>query len=121
MSREPEKEFDASPETVSSLVIARSPAKECDAAVSAMNRPEIWRFDEIEALLPKKALPEIEAVPPTSKVLFITLPALMPNKGEEPVSSKFPERDAFASKKESESTSKLPETRRSFIVEMKFE
>src|SRR3989344_5005403 len=54
MRREPAKELEPAPFDTNSLVRVKSPVKECEAAVSAMKRPDIWRLEEIDALEPKK-------------------------------------------------------------------
>ena len=106
-----------------SLEIVRSPTNEWEAKVSAMNLPEIWRLDEMEALDPKKALPDMEAIPPTSKVVSVAFPALMPNLLF-PVISRLVDIDAPAEKRAKPSKAALPlisrspETRRSLEAEI---
>ena len=48
---------------LAALEILRSPLKEWDEAVSAMNRPDIWRLEEILALESKKVLPSTSRRP----------------------------------------------------------
>ena len=71
---EPAKELEPGPEETNSLEMVKSPVNEWEAKVSAMKRPDIWRLDDIEALAPKKVLPEIDAVPPTSSLVSRLLP-----------------------------------------------
>src|SRR3989338_4457007 len=84
-----------------------------------MKRPDVWKLSEIEALEPKKTLPDMEAVPPTSNMVLMTLPGLIPKRAEEPVSSKLPDKEALAVKRANPSkaddplTSRPPEIRRS--------
>ena len=63
--------------------------------------------------------PDMEAVPPTSNMVLMTLPELMPRRAEELVSSRLPDMEALEvnmanpSKADEPLTSKPPETRRS--------
>ena len=53
----------------------------------------------MEAFEPKKALPDIEAVPPTSRVVSVNAPALTANREFAPVNSNLSEPEALAKEK----------------------
>jgi len=71
-------------------VVFREPAKEFDALAA------VWEMAfRTERVLPRVVAPEMDAVPPTSKVVSVLVPALMPRSEAAEVSSKPPEREAL--------------------------
>src|SRR3989338_8526377 len=79
------------PPRVKALMV-RVPEEEAMVSVLIERASRVW---DTEALEPNQELPDIEAVPPTSKEVFMKLPALIPSLPVELVSSKLPDTEAL--------------------------
>ena len=62
------------------LVISNDPAKELDAVELEVKVPVNVVLPNTDKVDPKVVAPDIDAVPPTSRVVFSVPPLLMPNE-----------------------------------------
>jgi len=96
---EPEKELEATPVERNTPEVVRLPVAWTPLVTSRPPEKELEPVLILVMMPARVRVPETEAVPPTSRLVSVELPELMPRRPVLDVSSKLPEPEAFTNEK----------------------